>query len=248
MSLQIWMIRHAESIGNQEQRMEGQASSGLSTLGQHQARQLAYACQQRQAWPTHIYCSPLRRAVETLNILMDIVMNTDRTAGSAEAGDFPQTMPAGGRGSLKVQFTTDIQEMHQGVLQTLTWPEAQDRYPDLCQTLESTLDWLPIPAAESLVAVNDRARRFVERLLAQHQQGDRLWIISHHGVMLHLLSALMGCDRTWGIKIPNTAVFEFWLEVDRWANPADTNRLNSQLWQIRQFNDTRHLAQPEDPT
>jgi 2,3-bisphosphoglycerate-dependent phosphoglycerate mutase len=51
----------------------------------------------------------------------------------------------------------------------------------------------------------------------------------------------MGCDRTWKMRIPNTAFFEFWIDRDRWSD-SGMSRGISDLWQIKQFGDIPHLA------
>ena len=46
---------------------------------------------------------------------------------------------------------------------------------------------------------------------------------------------------TFVLTIPATAVFEFWLDRDRWCERNDDDRWNSELWQIKRFNDSQHL-------
>jgi 2,3-bisphosphoglycerate-dependent phosphoglycerate mutase len=59
--------------------------------------------------------------------------------------------------------------------------------------------------------------------------------------MEHLIACVLECDRTWQIAIPNTALFEFWIDRDRWSNSGMTLGINT-FWQIRRFSDLTHLV------
>ena len=142
----------------------------------------------------------------------------------------------------QIHIHPSLQEWHTGIFQGLTWSEAQARYPDLCAALESRRDWLPIPEAETLDQGRDRARQFIQQLLATHCQTDSLWIVTHGGILPQLVAALLGCDRAWGFPVNNTALFDFELDCDRWPRP-DCDRWNTSLWQIHRFNDTQHLQE-----
>ncbi len=224
--LQLLFIRHAQSLGNQTQQMEGQADSALSPLGQTQAQQLGAYLLAHTEPATHIYTSPLQRAHQTATILRSHLVQPAVT----------------GNGAVLPISASALQEGHQGILQGLTWVEATSRYPELAQRLLNSLDWLPIPGAESPAQVRRRAQDFLDYLLEHHQNGDRLWIVSHSWLLQHLVACVLGCDRSWQINIPNTSLFEFWIDCDRWDR-TDQTRYNTELWQIHRFNDCLHLNQ-----
>jgi broad specificity phosphatase PhoE len=225
----IW-IRHAESIGNQNLQMQGQLDFALSTQGEQQANLLAdYLV--RTSWPpSHIYSSPLQRAAETTQILLQ-AWATETNHCNSPVGRLCQRPPS---------YRAELQEIHNGILQGLTWAEAKRQYPQLCDKLESTPEWVAIPEAESLQEVSDRAHQFVRYLLEAHQNSDRIWVVTHGGLPPYLLAALMGSDRAWGLQIPPTALFEFELDRDRWLLPPP-NTHNTTLWKIVRFNETPHL-------
>lgn len=227
--LKLLLIRHAESLGNREGRMEGQTSTELSEGGWHQARQLGQHLAAEGWLPSQIYCSPLRRAAQTLAGM-----------GTGYGWQEIDSCPATEGFPVPVVWETALLEYDNGCLQGLTWSEARQQYPQLCQQLETSLDWLPIPAAESLGVGRSRAVTFWQTLLNHHKNGDRLWVISHHWLLQQLLSVILGCDRTWGIAMGHTACFELWIDRDRWSQ-ANENRWNSELWQLRRFNDCKHL-------
>lgn len=216
--MKLLLIRHAESTGNLEQRMPGWNEDALSETGMLQARTLARYLLKENGQPSHLYSSPLQRAVQTAQILLDY----------SQSG-------------FKIQTDVNLKELHNGVFQGLTWQEAQASYPELCQALETSPDWISIPGAESLQTACDRAQFFIQTLLTQHQNSDQIWVVTHGGILQYLVAALLRSDRTWGLQIRSTALFEFWLDLERWQT-KDQNRFNPCLWQIRRFNQTPQLG------
>lgn len=211
--LKLVLIRHAESLGNRAGRMEGQMSTGLSGQGKRQAQQLR-AYLGTQPSPSHIYSSPLKRAMETAHGLETL-------------------------GDCQLQLDPALQELHQGIFQGLTWQQACQQYPDLCHQLTTSLDYCPVPQAETLDQAHRRAMAWYRQLWQMHHPGDLLWIISHSGFMLQLLRVILGCDRTWQIPIGHTAIFEVWLLQPFPSKSA--SHTNPELWKIMKFNQTMHL-------
>lgn len=240
--LKLLCTRHAESVGNRDRRLATRGSDPLTPHGIHQAQQLGRALRDQQWWPTHLYCSPLERARQTVAIAVE------QMGQSPDLLTWLRSPPGAERVDLRVawgemalpepvtaQRWTNLQEIENGVLSGLTWAEVQDRYPDLSQQLMTQAEWVPIPGGEPLADRRDRARQVITQIVTQHGNGDRVWIMSHAGFLTHLMSEVLGSDRTWGIAIPNTAQFECWLDVERWGR-SDVNRWNDTLWQIRRFN------------
>lgn len=233
--LQILLIRHAQSTGNVERRMQGQGDYPLTERGRWQSQQLAVRLRSQYQPPTAVYSSPLGRTRETAAILM---------AGLADLAQPDLGLPDLGLPDLdqSVQLAPELAEYQNGVFQGLTWAEARAQYPTLCDQLESSLDWIPVPGAETLREARDRVDRFWAERLTQHRNGDRIWLISHSWIMQQLIAALLGSDRAWGVPVANTGLFEFRIDQSRWHR-QDENRLNSELWRIVRFNDTAHLAE-----
>ncbi|MEM6835306.1 MAG: histidine phosphatase family protein [Cyanobacteria bacterium P01_C01_bin.120] len=247
--LKLLLIRHGESISNRDRRLTGQDDSPLTAQGHQQCHQLA-AWLQAYSWaPTHIYCSPLRRALETLSDVMQpwlwqLVppLQPDSEFCQSDRVWLNQLhlRAEGLQDAPKFQVCSFLQEFNAGILAGLTWAEAQQRYPDLCHQLITSDDWVPIPDAETPQQGQQRAQSFIQSLLRNHQNGDAIWVMSHHWILEHLIACLLGGNRTWQIAMPNTALFEFWLDRDRWEQTGMT-RYISDLWQIKQFNSTPHL-------
>lgn len=231
-----------EAFADSPRAIPGQCRGAHGGLAVHRAdapRSTAGATARSMAGPNplvaHPYLlQPLLRATETLAAIIQGFETAYRSEASRRPDVATDSLP-------QPQVWDDLKENNQGIFNGLTWPEAQARYPDLCDRLEGSLDWVPIPGAETLTAGRDRARRVVDQLL-RHRNGDRLWIISHQWILQQIMAQILGCDRVWGMPIGHTARFEVWLDRDRWAS-AD-QRLNSELWQIKAFNDCGHLAPP----
>lgn len=244
--LKLLFIRHAQSVGNQQKRMQGCGEFELSHEGRRQATQLASRLLAENWRPTHVYSSPLKRAVQTTEILLsrflaDPLPSTVSDLVDGEV-DVPLNLLASRHGDIVVDYADELQEFQNGILQGLTWAEAIATYPDLCAQLESSPDWIQIPGAESLQDARDRAQCFIQRVLAHHQDGDRVWIVTHSWILQHLIAELLGCERSWRLHARNTALFEFWLDRARWER-MDENRFNTDLWQIHRFNDHKHLVE-----
>jgi broad specificity phosphatase PhoE len=255
--LKLLLVRHGQSVGNTEGRMEGTSSTGLTPLGEQQSYRLGQHLAAIAWHPTHLYSSPLARATATVAWLLGGLNQTSpgtpqkalpealpelftiSDAASKPVERFAQIILASGQ-PLALALRDDLKEYDSGIFTGLTWAEAGRRYPDLCQRLETSLDWQPIPQAETLVQGRDRAQQVVDHLLSSHQNGDRILVVGHHWSLQHMIACLLGCDRAWGLPMANTACFEFWLDCDRW-HQTGPNRLNTELWRIQQFNATPHL-------
>lgn len=250
--LKLLLVRHGQSVGNGEGRMEGCRSTGLTPLGVEQSRQLGQHLAAANWYPTHIYCSPLERATSTLAILVEGCFGSEATVAdsgveaSQSFGHTSRVSPVtlASVPSASVDLCPELMEYDAGIFTGLTWGEARDRYPDLCQRLETSLDWQPIPGAETPEQGQARAQHFLARVLRRHGNGDRILVISHHWILQQIIARLMGCDRAWGLPMGNTACFEFWLDRDRWEQTGP-NRLNTELWQIKRFNDDGHCPAAE---
>ena len=225
--VKLVLVRHAQSDGNVQKVMEGQGSTALSARGRQQAQLLSSALAAAAVLPTHLYSSPLLRAQQTATEIAAALRQINH--------------------AFLYQETAALQELHPGIFQGLTWPQAQAKYPDLCAQLMATLTWQPIPEAESPTTARQRAKSWFKHILESHAAGDVVWAVSHEGFLQHLISVVMGCDRTWQIRIAHTAIFEFWLfqptpdDDLTYHESLQANRFNSAFWMLRRFNDCHHL-------
>ena len=156
--LKLLFIRHGESTGNRAQRMSGHATDRLTAQGQRQCQQLARHLYQQGWRPSHIYSSPLQRALDSVAELAKVWQwqlsgPTMPPVVPAPSGAPAQQLTAARAGDLpQLSIMPHLQEFDAGILTGLTWREAQQQYPDLCQALETSHDWVPIPHAETPLA------------------------------------------------------------------------------------------------
>lgn len=150
------------------------------------------------------------------------------------------------------QFQLDdrLQEINNGIFCGLTWTQAQQQYPGLCQQLLNSPDWVPIPQAETPQQCHDRAQAWIQTV-TQLPSGSQIWAITHGGILPYLWAAILGSDRTWGFTAAHTAYFELCWDGDRWQSTHSphihphtprphTPRHNTTLWHLAHFNNTDH--------
>jgi broad specificity phosphatase PhoE len=220
--MRLIFVRHAESEANAEGRLRGGgAEFGLSDEGRAQAGKLSESFKRDGLQPTHLYSSPLVRAAATAEIL-------------ARSWSVP------------VAYWEDLKEHDIGVLSGLTWEEAIERYPGIDPETEKARQLTGVEGAESLADRRSRARRVIEETLRRHANGDVVLLVTHGGILTHIVSELLGTPRSWGLSVQNTAVFDFTLDAERWSLDGDA-LLDPSLWRIARFNDVSHLELPLNP-
>ena len=216
--MRLVLVRHAESTANAEGRWQGHENFALSEGGRAQAEVLHARFREEGFQPTHVYTSPLRRAAETAEIV-------------ARSWD------------VAIEPWDDLKEHDVGVFSGLTWDEIGARYPDVARDFEAVGErWSSVPGAEQPAARAERARRVIEQTMGRHTGDDVVLAVTHGGILQHYLAALLGADRTWGVPVENTALFDFSLDLGSWSLEGDV-RHNTSLWRINCFNDASHLEQ-----
>jgi len=214
--MKLIIVRHAESGGNAEGRMQGHADFPLNDKGRAQAQKLREAFEREQLRPTHIYSSPLKRCAETTQIALGYLS------------------------PLSVEYWDDLKEHDMGALSGLTVAEAAVKYPHIDFEAERLNAWNGVPGVETSDLRQARARRVVRTVLDCHENDARVALVSHGGITQYILGALMGTERAWGLAVANTGVFEFAIDKPRWHSNGHDRR-NPNNARILRFNDARHL-------
>lgn len=183
MTIRLILIRHGETDWNVEGRYQGQADPPLNQQGLAQARQLAQKL--RGVGLDVLYSSPLRRALQTAQIL-------------AEALDVPlHTEPR-------------LVEIHQGEWQTLLYTEIAARYPELFDRWQTEPWTVTIPGGENIAQVQERVYAAVDEILSRHE-GQCIGMVAHRLPITLLKIRYQGLDpdvvRT--LQLPNT----YWEEI-----------------------------------
>jgi broad specificity phosphatase PhoE len=189
-SLRLLLVRHGETIWNQENRWQGQADIPLSDNGQAQARRLAQRLLNEGRQVHAIYSSDLSRAFQTAGILGE-------TLGIAP-------LPEQG-----------WREMDIGRWSGLTTAEVATRYADEWERLRAGED-LPRGGGETFAQFQGRLIGSAQRLFARHVE-QQVMIVSHGGAvrafLLHCRGLSMNQFRQIE-KIGNTALSEVSIFAD----------------------------------
>ena len=188
--MRLLLLRHAETILNQDHRVQGLSQSDLTPLGQLQARALAGAVQEKRL--EAIYSSPLARTLQT-----------------AEAVALPR--------AIAVQEVDSLKEADAGELEGLQASELSTLYPEFMARwhVDATAE---MPGGESLQQVQDRVWPFLAGLQERYQ--DRTVAIVSHNFVTQVAIAKMLCMPTVGalnLRIDLASISEVQFSGGRWA-------------------------------
>lgn len=224
MSKCLYLIRHGESQGNLEGRIQGWVDYPLSEPGRQQAARLAERLAQpivpgwREGSIYQLVASPLRRAAETAQII-----------GQALA--------------LPVRSDERLKEYNFGPLAGLTSDEIVASFPSVRADWEAKRLWQPLPGEEGEAAFVARVRQAMDEVVAGMAEGAGLAVVAHGG-------SLDACLRSWlGLANPGGAsedgrgqrrIFAF----DNTS--LSLVRIQPEGYRILVLNDTCHLRHDEE--
>lgn len=183
--MRLILVRHGESEWNRDGRILGRADIPLSELGLRQARAVAKALQRESIQA--VYCSPLKRAMETGRMI------------------------AQNQGCLLIS-DPDLQELDRGNLMGMTREEAFTAFPSVQETWPEVGSAPGLHGQESLEQLNLRARECLGRICAEHTS-ETVTLVGHYFVNLVILLNLLGmhprCFRSFGQDIAAINKVEF---------------------------------------
>ncbi len=165
--VQLFLVRHGQTESNRLGLALGRADVPLNEHGRGQAQRLAAALAGERL--AAVYCSPLRRALET-------------AAGIAAAQ------------GLAVTTEPRLIEMDIGQLDGLTFAEIRVQFPGLLEAwVGGTGPGVAMPGGERLIDVQERALDAVRELCERHPD-ESVCAVTHNFVILCLLTAALGID------------------------------------------------------
>ena len=162
--MRLFLVRHGETQRNREGQVQGRGDQDLTDVGRKQAAAVARALIRENV--TALYSSPLKRAVETAEII------------GAELG-------------LPVQVAEDMAEADVGGLDGLTSEEMRARYPDFMALWDHDPGSAVMPGGESLAQVQERVWRLVQSLLGAHPEANVV-AVSHNFTIGTLVCKVLG--------------------------------------------------------
>ena len=160
-----YLIRHAQTAWNSDNRIQGHSDLPLSSLGQEQAQRVAT-----------LFASRHLKGIVTSHLL-----RSRQTAHAIASGN--------GHG-VEPMVERDLAEMHLGEWEGLTPAEVDTRFQGAYQQWRSQPSSVVIPGAEPLDTFLVRVRRAVQRLVASWDEGEYV-LVSHGGVIAALLADVL---------------------------------------------------------
>ncbi len=180
--MELLIVRHAESVANAEERMQGQRDYPLSERGESQAARLASFLVNAGFRFDAAYTSPLTRALRTAEVLTNAL-----------------GLPA-------PELTPELSELNAGSLQGLTRAEILAHFPGFLQRRIGQLGDFSEYGGESYDDVQARVQALVARFYEQHRpHAHRVLVVAHGGTNFHLVKALV-CEpvpRVMSLKFGN---------------------------------------------
>lgn len=199
--LHLMLVRHGQTEWNAQRRYQGQSDVPLSALGRRQAARLAERLAGEEI--DAVYASDLGRAFETAQM---IVENT----------------------GLEVVPEPRLRELKFGVMEGLTFEEAQARYPEMIAA------WLddfnrPPQGAETIDVFNARCVALLEELQGKHDEQVVL-LVAHGGSLSEILRVVLGLspEKRWYLEMENASLSEV--------------QIGEKYVSLKRLNDTCHLA------
>lgn len=162
----LYLIRHGETTLSAEDRFSGGTDIDLSDVGRWQAACLANRLADDNI--SAIYCSPMRRTVETASII---------------AKPF----------NLVPQTRDGLREIHHGHWETMLRSEVEAQFPDeYISWQEDPFTFAP-EGGESGLMVMARALPVIRQIVTGHPD-QTVAVISHKATIRLILSSLLGFD------------------------------------------------------
>jgi broad specificity phosphatase PhoE len=165
--MRLILVRHGETDSNKAGLALGRADIELNETGRWQAQRLAEALQAEAI--AAVYSSPSRRALDTARAIAE-------------------------RHDLAVEVDEGLIEMDIGEMEGLTFQQVRERYPQFFQVwLGSGAAYQPMPGGESLLDVQERAWRALERICASGHR-ETVVVVAHNFVLLTILCRVLGLE------------------------------------------------------
>lgn len=188
------LIRHGETLWNQQARMQGQNDSPLTTTGLEQARKLARRL--KDVAFTALYSSDLGRAHQTARCIAD------------ETGH-------------EIIVDQGLRERSFGIFEGLTNAEIQVRHPEDYAIFARRDAEYVVPGGESASAFRTRVVQTLEAIAGRHR-GESITVVTHGLVLdaLYRTASGMAYEVQRGFPLLNCSVNTFRLGPEGWLAVA----------------------------
>lgn len=180
--MKLHLIRHAESVGNRELRLQGRTDFPLTERGQRQAAALAASSSRLRIGA--VCSSPIRRALDTAEAI---------------------AQPLG----LAVEVEAALAEYDFGDMSGLTWQEIRERRPNLIEQLLSDSEAFPhYPGEEGRETFRQRVCGALWGIAERHSTQEAVAVVTHAApIAVFLLDVLQrGYQRPIPFTLDNASV------------------------------------------
>jgi probable phosphoglycerate mutase len=190
----LFLVRHGEADQASDDMRPTprglQWDPPLSARGREQAELLARRLLLMEPRPAAVYCSPFRRARETVAPFAE-------TAG------------------VEVALDEDLGEAYVGEWENRSFEEILATDEDLLRRFRDQEPmWSLAPGAEPTDALRERVVRAVERILARHPEGNVL-IVAHGGVINAYVGHVLGLEQEMFFLPDHASLSSLFVEGDR---------------------------------
>jgi len=195
---EILLIRHGQTLWNEQGRMQGQRDSPLTALGLQQARQLARRL--KQASFAALYSSDLGRAHRTARCVAD------------ETGH-------------DIVSDVGLRERDFGIFEGLTNDEIRERHPEEYALFARRDPHFVMSGGESAARFRDRCVACLETIAGRHT-GETIVVVTHGLVLdaLYRTACRMALDVPRGFPLLNCSLNTFRHASTGWL--ADVTRFS----------------------
>lgn len=182
--MEIYFIRHGETLWNTLKIFQGRSDSPLTELGISQAEKLSEKLKDIEF--TDFYSSPMGRTIQTTKIIM---------------GDRKQ----------EIKFIEEFKEIFMGDIEGIPRSEFEEKYPkEFYDFFNNPVDYDPkVYHGENYYEVIERVKKGLDKLLSYLNDSDRVVVVTH-GVTLKALFHVITKERMdvlGAAKVPqNTSV------------------------------------------
>lgn len=162
--LQVYLVRHGETVWNAARRIQGQSDSALTAKGEHQAKQVGERV--KTLGITHVICSDLGRTQRTAEIIADAC-------------------------GCSVTLDPRLRELNMGVLEQRPLDGLSEEEERWRKALVDGTEGGRIPQGESMTELATRMHAALNACL-DLPAGSRPLLVSHGMALGALVSTILG--------------------------------------------------------
>ena len=222
--MRIIFVRHGESEGNVQGKIQGREDYRLSITGVCQAERLKKFFSKQMITVTHLYSSPLIRAVQTAEILS-------------------------GLWKVQIKIEPGLQEYDMGRLSGVDKATLKEKIPEVRKhQRDSRNEYFDRIQPKNLLGIEafsearKRAQSTMGIFFQRHDDSDVILCVSHGGILQRFVEEVLGTKKMWKTEIKNTAIFDFELQCPaQETNDKENLRDNIIVNKINLFNYDSHF-------